>query len=115
MGLPSVLPLQLGTIGAFTLLAVFIIALAAILVYFVVWALKRKPVTGSEALVGKMGIALTEMNTGSEGEVMIDGIVWKAKIGDNSSGIRKEESVVVIGISALTLLVGKDKPQSNVP
>jgi membrane-bound ClpP family serine protease len=108
-------PLQLGTIGAFTLLAVFVVVLAAILVYFIVWALKRKPVTGSEALIGKTGIALTDMTLGREGEVMIDGIVWKAKIGDNSSGIGKEEPVVVIGISALTLLVGKDKPQPNVP
>lgn len=115
MDLPYTMPLQLGTSGALILLSAFIIAIASILVYFVIWALKRKPVTGTEALVGMTGIALTDMNVGSEGEVMIDGIVWKAKIGDISSGINKEQPVVVIGISGLTLLVAKDKPQPNVP
>ena len=100
--------LQLGTVGAVTLLALFITVLGAILVYFVVWALKRKPVTGSEALVGKKGIALTDIGAGRDGEVMIDGVVWRAKIGDDASSISKEEPVVVVGRSALTLLVGKD-------
>ena len=33
--------LQLGTFGAVVLLVVFIAALAAVLVYFVVWALEK--------------------------------------------------------------------------
>ena len=102
--------LQLGTFGATILLVIFVAMLAAVLVYFVVWALRRKPVTGSEALVGKMGTALTDIGVGNPGEVMIDGVIWRAEVTD-TSGISKNESVVVLGISSLTLLVGK-KSQS---
>lgn len=107
--------LQLGTFGAVVLLVVFVAALAAVLVYFVVWALRRKPVTGSEALVGKSGSALTDMKSGNPGEVMIDGVIWRAEVADASSIISKNETVVVVGISSLTLLVGKDKTKSGPP
>ncbi|MDG6923426.1 MAG: NfeD family protein [Nitrososphaerota archaeon] len=107
--------LQLGTFGAVVLLAVFIAVLAAVLVYFVVWALRRKPVTGSEALVGKSGTALTDMRSGTPGEVMIDGVIWRAEVADASFTISKNETAVVLGISSLTLIVGKDKPKSGEP
>jgi membrane-bound ClpP family serine protease len=113
MGITDIATLQLGTFGAAILLAIFVAVLAAVFVYFVVWALRRKPVTGSEALVGKPGIAVTDLKTGTEGEVMIDGVIWRAKIGDNSSNIGKSDPVVVLGISSLTLLVGKDKSKSD--
>lgn len=107
-------PLQLGTFGASILLVVFIAVLAAVLVYFIVWALRRKPVTGSEALVGKSGIALKDIAGGSPGEVMIDGVIWRAEVADSSSNISKNEAVVVLGISSLTLLVGKIESKSEV-
>ena len=75
--------------------------------YFVVWALLKKPVTGVESLKGKTGVALTDMAGKDVGEVSVDGVIWKARINDTGMGLRisKGESVVVVGISALTLLV----------
>ena len=112
MHVMSTAVLQLGTFGAVILLVVFIAALAAILVYFVLWALRRKPVTGSEALVGKSGTALTDMTSESPGEVMIDGVIWRAEVADASSNISKNETIIVLGISSLTLLVGKYNSKS---
>lgn len=115
MNVSGAAALQLGTFGAVILLVIFVIVLVAIFIYFVVWALRKKPVTGAEALVGMLGIALTDLKIGGEGEVSIDGVIWRARIGDDSSIISKNDTVIVMGISALTLLVRKEKSQLKVP
>lgn len=107
MGLLNAVFLQLGTVGAAVLLGVFIAVIAGILAYFVVWALRKRPVTGSEALIGKLGFAMKELTAESDGEVSIDGVIWRARIGDGSKMISNNETVIVLGISSLTLLVGK--------
>jgi membrane-bound ClpP family serine protease len=99
--------LQIGDLGSLVLLVVFIIVIAALFLYFVVWALKRKPVTGMESLKGKIGVALVDMSPNDVGEVSVDGVIWKAMINEGGSRISKGESVVVIGISSLTLFVQK--------
>ena len=105
--------LQLGDFGSIILLIVFIIIIVALFLYFVVWALLRKPVTGVESLNGKVGVALTDLTGNDVGEVSVDGVIWKAKInesGDNTGlQIPKGEAVVVVGISSLTLLVQRQE------
>ena len=101
--------LQLGTFGATILLTVFIVIFAAVVLYFVVWALRRKPVTGVESMKGKMGVAVSDLSRDTQGEVSVDGVIWKARIAESAAEERilKEEYVTVVGVSSLTLLVQK--------
>lgn len=105
----STASLQLGTFGAAILLVVFIVILAAVVLYFVLWALRRKPVTGVEAMKGKIGVAVSALSRNTDGEVSVEGVIWKARIAEGASEARisKEESITVMGVSSLTLLVQK--------
>jgi membrane-bound ClpP family serine protease len=103
--------LQLGDSVAIILLIVFIVIVAVIGIYFVVWSLSKKPVTGVESLKGKLGVAVSDFQKDA-GEVSVDGVIWKARIyeGSNSAPqISKGEPVVVMGVSSLTLLVRPKK------
>ncbi|MGI0084254.1 MAG: NfeD family protein, partial [Nitrososphaerales archaeon] len=87
-------------------LSIFIIAggLLAIYARWVGSTLRRKPMTGSESLIGKEGAVYRDLNP--EGEVTVDGIVWRAKLVDPSSGmVPKGQTVIVKNVSGLSLLV----------
>ncbi|MGA2874166.1 MAG: NfeD family protein [Nitrososphaerales archaeon] len=103
--------LQLGDFGPIILLIVFVIIIVALGVYFVVWALLKKPDTGVESLKGKLGVALTDLIGKNIGEVSIDGVIWKARISERGAAlpISKGDSVIVVGVSALTLLVQRQE------
>ena len=95
-------PLDIGLI----VLAVALVALVVVLyLYFVVWALKKKPVTGVETMKGKVGVAVADFEDVS-GEVSVDGVIWEARSSD-SSKILKGDSLVVTDVSALELRVRK--------
>jgi membrane-bound serine protease (ClpP class) len=95
----------LGTSAALVIIALFIAVLAAIGIYFVVWALRRKPVTGVESMKGQSGVVVSDI-TEKGGEVSLDGVIWRAKVLDESgSTIPKGEQVVVVDVSSLTLYV----------
>uniref|UniRef100_A0A7C4AJN9 Nodulation protein NfeD n=1 Tax=Thermodesulfovibrio aggregans TaxID=86166 RepID=A0A7C4AJN9_9BACT len=64
---------------------------------------KRKPVTGTEELVGLKGIAKTDINS-HFGLVMVHGELWKA-VADEK--IKKDEEIVVEEVRGLTLKVRK--------
>ena len=100
--------LQIGSLETVAIIAL-IILVAGIVgwgLWSVVWALKKKPVTGSESLVGKNGVALQDFNPDDTGEVTVDGIIWKARVSDGSK-ISKGDSVTVVGYSELTVSVKK--------
>jgi len=103
----SAVSLQLGYYGSIILLIAFVVVIVILLLYFVVWALFKKPMTGAESLKGKIGVAVTDLSEKELGEVSVDGVIWKAKLKEGGTGskISKGESVVVVEISALTLLV----------
>jgi len=67
--------------------------------------------TGSEALIGKKGVAATDLKSDNVGEVNIDGIIWKAMVSrdvdSDLSEISMGDSVVVVGFSDLTVKVKK--------
>ncbi len=96
--------LALDAFTALYILIIFIAILVAIGLYFVIWALRRKPVTGVESLKGQIGVVTNDL-TENGGEVSLDGVIWKAKLSDSSSVISKGERVVVVDVSSLTLLV----------
>jgi Membrane-bound serine protease (ClpP class) len=55
-------------------------------------------------LIGKEGIVYTTLEP--EGEVRVEGIIWRAKSKDNSK-IEKGQKVRVVKIEGLTLMVEK--------
>jgi len=69
-------------------------------------ALKRKPVTGSEGLVGLEGKAVEPITTES-GMVSLHGELWSAVSDDD---IEKGKGIVVIAVSGLKLKVKKKTP-----
>ncbi len=84
--------------------AVFFISLFFVLtIRLAVTAYKRKPVTGTEGLLGLEGIANTDINK-EGGMVLLHGEIWSA-LSDNS--ITKGEKVIVEFVSGLTVKVKK--------
>jgi membrane-bound serine protease (ClpP class) len=67
--------------------------------------IRKKPVTGSESLVGKMGIVVSDLSP--EGEVSVDGVIWRAKLADGSAvkQLAKGSSVIVDSRAGLSLIV----------
>ncbi len=91
------------------LIAVVVIAAAIVIglyLWWIGWAVFKKPLTGPEALVGKRGVASSDLMMVDGGEVSIDGVIWNAKLASDAVGkISKGDTVVVIGVSSLTLIV----------
>ena len=100
--------LQIGSLEtiAIVVLIILVVGIVGWGLWSVVWALKKKPVTGWESLVGKSGIALQDFNPDDTGEVTVDGIIWKARVSDGSK-ISKGDLVTVVGYSELTVTVKK--------
>ncbi len=64
------------------------------------WSPRRRAAVGAEALIGKPGVATTDL--WPEGQVKVDGELWQARCeGGADAGTR----VVVTGIEGLTLTV----------
>ncbi|MGC8691874.1 MAG: NfeD family protein [Thermoplasmata archaeon] len=66
--------------------------------------IKTEPKTGPEALIGTEGFAIDDLNP--EGQINIDGIIWKAR-SENNDKIEKNSKVMVVGRDNLTLIVKK--------
>ncbi|MDM7203000.1 MAG: NfeD family protein, partial [Thermodesulfobacteriaceae bacterium] len=71
--------------------------------YFAVKSLRKKPVTGSEELLGTEGRALTEIDA-SGGKVFLHGEIWQAY---SEEKIPKDSKVMVIEKKGLRLKVKK--------
>lgn len=69
----------------------------------------RTKLTGPEAIVGNIGVAVTDLKP--EGEVRVLGIVWRAK--SISGDVQKDESVRVRSQENLVLIVEKPDAQSS--
>ncbi|MGA7161419.1 MAG: nodulation protein NfeD [Bacteroidota bacterium] len=67
-------------------------------------AQRRKPVTGTEGIVGEHGIAFTKLNP--IGQVKVLGEIWNAECIDGS--LPKDSAVVVAEVHGLSLKVKKD-------
>jgi membrane-bound ClpP family serine protease len=100
--------LQIGSLEtiAIAVLIILVVGIVGWSLWSVKWALKKKPVTGSESLIGKSGIALQDFKLDKTGEVTVDGIIWKARVSDGSK-ISKGDSVTVLQYSELTVTVKK--------
>ena len=85
----------------------FVVALGIVAGLYLRWVIgplrQRSKLTGPEALVGKVGKAVTDMKP--NGEVRVAGVVWRAR--SISGDIQKSESVKVKSIENLVLTVEK--------
>lgn len=68
------------------------------------WAVEEKTHTGPESLVGKTGVVTKELNP--QGEVRIEGIIWKAR-SSNGKNIETGQIVVVKKIENISVVVEK--------
>lgn len=70
---------------------------------FLWWSGRRKAAVGVEVLVGKRGVAVSDL--WPEGQVKVGGEIWSARCEAScDSGTR----VVVLGVDGLTLVVAPD-------
>jgi membrane-bound serine protease (ClpP class) len=68
----------------------------------------RRPTTGKEGLMGKVGRALSGFSPELEGEVFVEGERWRAL--SKQGNISPEEKVIVTGLEGLTLIVQAAEP-----
>lgn len=91
----------------------FIVVVGVVVGLYFRWIIgpirKRTKLTGPEALIGKIGTAVTDLKP--EGEVRTAGIVWRAK--SVSGDIHKGELVKVLSIQDLVLTVEESKIDSS--
>ncbi|RKX61311.1 MAG: nodulation protein NfeD [Thermodesulfobacteriota bacterium] len=69
--------------------------------YLAVKALRKKPVSGKEALIGKKGKVIEDV-TPEKGKIFVEGEIWEAR---SESFIPKGEKVIVIKKEGLILIV----------
>ena len=72
---------------------------------------RRSKLTGPEAMLGKVGIALTDLNP--KGEVRVQGEIWRAE--SLSGDIEKGEWVTVKNLKGLVVMVEKTQNVESVP
>jgi len=103
------------TISYYTMIA--IMAIIGILVgMYIRWirkALNKKPYTGSEALIGMEGKVVKDFDP--EGEVKVDGIIWKARSVDDAK-YKIGDTVKIVKLDSITLIVdigNKNKEAKN--
>jgi membrane-bound serine protease (ClpP class) len=66
-------------------------------------AQRRQPTTGSEGIVGELGVAFTKLNPG--GQVRVHGEMWNAECIDGT--VPKDGPIVVVEVNGLMLKVKK--------
>lgn len=95
-------------------IGIFIVigGLLAIYARWVSRSLHNKPIVGPEAIIGKSGVAITDL--APSGEIVVDGIIWKAAFSGSKGTVQKGSSVKVVSRDGLVLEVEsepiKEKP-----
>lgn len=62
----------------------------------------RPPATGQEALIGKIGVATTDIEAHSSGTVQIENELWNAH---SDLSVKKGEEITVLSVNGLSLHV----------
>lgn len=88
----------------FGLGATLVIGLNISLAVLVFNIMRKKPTTGQQGMIGKMGVVLKKIN--GEGQVQIHGEIWKA---ESDESIKVGDKVVVEKVEGLSLYVKKCK------
>ncbi len=91
---------------------VLVLAIIGAVIVFYIWyaspVIRKKPVTGAESLVGAKGVVYSD-RLNPDGEVGIDGVIWKASLANPSTGpLKRNDPIVVSRVDDLTLIVDRD-------
>jgi len=86
-----------------SLLVVFGIVIGLYIRWIIAPTRRRKKLTGAEAMIGKTGIAWTDLKP--KGEIRVEGVTWRAE--SLSGDINKGEQVTVKALKGLVVLVEK--------
>ena len=87
-------------------LLILAVAILALYARYVGSAIRKKPVTGAESLIGASAIVYSE-ELSPDGEVSVDGVIWKARLLSAGLPIKKGEIVIVKRVEGLTLMVDR--------
>jgi membrane-bound serine protease (ClpP class) len=93
-------------------IAIITLVLIVIIIWIIYTAAKAKMYkikTGKEALIGSVGIAVTDLNP--KGEVRVFGEFWQATAQEQS--IKKDEKVEVVDMEGMFLVVRSVKEKFN--
>ena len=89
------------------LILTMVLATAAFFLFAITKGIKiqwKKPLTGNETLIGKIGTARTNLNP--EGNVFINGEIWQAE-SQHLQTIKKGQKIKAVSIEGLRLIVQK--------
>ena len=105
---PAVLDISRGLIAVVAIgVSVFVI----FIVGAIVRGQRRKVETGEEALIGKIAVAVSDINP--KGTVLVEGEHWTAVL-DGNDKIKSGENVVVTKVEGLKLLVAREKTDGGI-
>ena len=79
------------------------VAFAAFFAHGLLTTSRRSPLTGREAMLGRVGVALGAIDP--TGQVRISGEIWQAEAAPGFGAIPRGEPVQVIDVNGLTLTV----------
>ena len=82
--------------------ALIVVALNVLLALIVFRAMKKKPVTGKEGMIGEQGVVISTSD--KEGTVLVHGEIWQA---ESEEILHKGEKVIVQKVEGLKLRVGR--------
>ena len=91
-------PVSIGIAAGITLLFFFVVVALAIK------ALRLKPTTGKEGMIGEEGEVIEDFDERGRGRVMVHGEIWWA---DADEPLKKGDTVVVVDVRGLRLKVKK--------
>ncbi len=98
-------PLSIGVGVGLTLLFFFVVVALAIR------ALRLKPTTGKEGMIGDVGEAIEDFDEKGEGRVMVHGEIWWAR---SDEPLKKGDRVIVVDVRGLKLTVKKFSENTEV-
>ncbi len=84
------------------LVTVVVVALNVLLAMTVYRAMKKKPTTGKEGMIGERGVVISTID--NEGKVFVHGEIWQAESGEI---LHKGEKVIVLDVEGMKLRVGR--------
>ena len=86
----------------FIILLIFILSLSSAIVFAIVRTQVRPPKVGIEALIGKKGRVIEDLNP--EGKILVEGEIWNA-VSETGEPIERDTIVIVVGYEDMTLRV----------
>jgi membrane-bound serine protease (ClpP class) len=120
-GIPSIVGIASFVLGSFLLIntgapylriarsliisaSIVIAGFMIIVIRAVYKAQRQKPVSGEAGMIGSIAVVLNELDP--EGQVKIDGEIWRA-VSEDGKKIQKAQKVKVVSLDGLTLYVKK--------